>query len=119
MTESKSVALPLGDAPTEPRETSASHPRSGAEDSDNVAGAQPTRGIKIDLGWGLAGSMAEGYNAASYWSGVWRSLVAHLVRDEGVGGSNPLTPTNSIIGLPEPGQDVKKAAYPHTGQPPF
>ena len=25
--------------------------------------------------------------------GVWRSLVAHFVRDEGVGGSNPLTPT--------------------------
>ena len=26
--------------------------------------------------------------------GVWRSLVAHLVRDEGVAGSNPATPTN-------------------------
>lgn len=26
---------------------------------------------------------------------MWRSLVAHFVRDEGVGGSNPLTPTNS------------------------
>ena len=26
--------------------------------------------------------------------GVWRSLVAHVVRDDGVGGSNPLTPTN-------------------------
>ena len=26
-------------------------------------------------------------------SGVWRSLVAHLVRDEGVAGSNPATPT--------------------------
>lgn len=25
--------------------------------------------------------------------GVWRSLVAHVVRDDGVGGSNPLTPT--------------------------
>ena len=25
--------------------------------------------------------------------GVWRSLVAHLVRDEGVAGSNPATPT--------------------------
>ena len=25
---------------------------------------------------------------------MWRSLVAHLVRDEGVGGSNPLTPTS-------------------------
>ena len=27
--------------------------------------------------------------------GDWRSLVAHFVRDEGVGGSNPLSPTNS------------------------
>ena len=27
-------------------------------------------------------------------SGVWRSLVAHLVRDEGVAGSNPATPTS-------------------------
>lgn len=26
--------------------------------------------------------------------GMWRSLVAHFVRDEGVGGSNPLIPTN-------------------------
>ncbi len=25
--------------------------------------------------------------------GEWRSLVAHFVRDEGVGGSNPLSPT--------------------------
>ena len=30
--------------------------------------------------------------------GVWRSLVAHVVRDDGVGGSNPLTPTIFSIG---------------------
>ena len=30
---------------------------------------------------------------------MWRSLVAHLVRDEGVGGSNPLTPTNDLKDL--------------------
>src|ERR1700730_5696036 len=29
--------------------------------------------------------------------GVYRSLVAHLVRDEGAGGSNPLTPTNIFV----------------------
>ena len=30
------------------------------------------------------------------WSvGEWLSLVEHLVRDQGVGGSNPLSPTNS------------------------
>ena len=27
--------------------------------------------------------------------GVWLSLVEHLVRDEGVAGSNPATPTNT------------------------
>src|SRR3954447_3276891 len=26
--------------------------------------------------------------------GVWRSLVAHLLWEQGVGGSNPLAPTN-------------------------
>ena len=26
--------------------------------------------------------------------GVWRSLVAHVVRDDGVAGSNPATPTS-------------------------
>lgn len=30
---------------------------------------------------------------------MWRSLVAHFVRDEGVGGSNPLIPTIQINGL--------------------
>src|ERR1700687_151641 len=28
--------------------------------------------------------------------GEWLSLVEHLVRDQGVGGSNPLSPTNPI-----------------------
>ena len=28
--------------------------------------------------------------------GMWLSLVEHLVRDQGVGGSNPLSPTNFI-----------------------
>jgi hypothetical protein len=27
--------------------------------------------------------------------GAWRSLVAHLLREQGVGGSNPLAPTTS------------------------
>jgi hypothetical protein len=31
--------------------------------------------------------------------GVWLSLVEHLVRDEGVAGSNPATPTNHFNGL--------------------
>ena len=28
--------------------------------------------------------------------GEWLSLVEHLVRDQGVGGSNPLSPTNLV-----------------------
>src|SRR5712671_131445 len=31
--------------------------------------------------------------------GVWLSLVEHLVRDEGVAGSNPATPTNHFKDL--------------------
>src|SRR5579884_2391740 len=30
----------------------------------------------------------------AYTIGEWLSLVEHLVRDQGVGGSNPLSPTN-------------------------
>ena len=31
------------------------------------------------------------------WSvGEWLSLVEHLVRDQGVGGSNPLSPTKYL-----------------------
>ena len=42
---------------------------------------------------GLPQAAAYRYNPASYDIGVWRSPVAHLVRDEGVAGSNPATPT--------------------------
>ena len=31
--------------------------------------------------------------------GEWLSLVEHLVRDQGVGGSNPLSPTNCFQSL--------------------
>jgi hypothetical protein len=34
--------------------------------------------------------------------GEWLSLVEHLVRDQGVGGSNPLSPTNLSRSVPEP-----------------
>ena len=32
--------------------------------------------------------------------GEWLSLVEHLVRDQGVGGSNPLSPTNFSLADP-------------------
>jgi hypothetical protein len=32
-------------------------------------------------------------NRGSHHVGEWLSLVEHLVRDQGVGGSNPLSPT--------------------------
>ena len=33
--------------------------------------------------------------------GEWLSLVEHLVRDQGVGGSNPLSPTNPFRSGPD------------------
>jgi hypothetical protein len=35
--------------------------------------------------------------------GVWRSPVAHLLWEQGVGGSNPLTPTNLSMASGHPG----------------
>ncbi len=35
-----------------------------------------------------------------YHVGEWLSLVEHLVRDQGVGGSNPLSPTNPFFTVP-------------------
>ena len=39
--------------------------------------------------------------AARNLVGEWLSLVEHLVRDQGVGGSNPLSPTISNQQLPK------------------
>jgi hypothetical protein len=36
---------------------------------------------------------------SSFSVGEWLSLVEHLVRDQGVGGSNPLSPTNYLEAL--------------------
>ena len=38
-------------------------------------------------------------NPQRHCVGEWLSLVEHLVRDQGVGGSNPLSPTNTFNGL--------------------
>ena len=37
------------------------------------------------------------YSGPSGDRGVWRSLVAHLLWEQGAGGSNPLTPTISAV----------------------
>jgi hypothetical protein len=39
-----------------------------------------------DQAWACSGSVRTVF-------GEWLSLVEHLVRDQGVGGSNPLSPT--------------------------
>jgi hypothetical protein len=46
--------------------------------------------------------------------GVWRSLVAHFLREEEVGGSNPLTPTMKCYQM----QDRWRSAQ-QQGRPPY
>src|SRR6185503_15392257 len=41
-----------------------------------------------------ADTLDDGLRAVSGYPGLWRSPVAHLVRIEGVRGSNPLSSTN-------------------------
>ena len=41
--------------------------------------------------------------------GVWLSLVEHCVRDAGVAGSNPATPTKSVSGVLPAFPDTCKA----------
>src|SRR6266481_2070287 len=42
--------------------------------------------------------------------GVWLSLVEHLVRDEGVAGSNPATPTNFRVLRRATPKDIPKTS---------
>jgi hypothetical protein len=41
----------------------------------------------------------EVFNSDLPFVGAWRSLVAHLLWEQGVGGSNPLAPTNEFTHL--------------------
>jgi hypothetical protein len=43
-----------------------------------------------------SGSLKFFYLFISY-VGAWRSLVAHLLWEQGVGGSNPLAPTSFMM----------------------
>ena len=45
--------------------------------------------------------------------GEWLSLVEHLVRDQGVGGSNPLSPTIIINNLQTREPDTLVLAQMH------
>src|SRR5580692_6228143 len=65
-------------------------------------GAHISRAMLYSYGCGGALSAPETLFASRAASmdfaadvGEWLSLVEHLVRDQGVGGSNPLSPTNS------------------------
>ena len=65
----------------------------------------------VSLGFWECGSRNPMYNRKQIVSllratershgGEWLSLVEHLVRDQGVGGSNPLSPTILIKRLPD------------------
>ena len=45
---------------------------------------------------GDAGVSGDGKSEACKIIGAWRSLEAHLLWEQGVGGSNPLAPTSNI-----------------------
>ena len=48
--------------------------------------------------------------------GMWLSLVEHLVRDQGVAGSNPVIPTIDFNGLRLPGPHPFFYAAPDAGR---
>ena len=50
-------------------------------------------GTPLNLKTSAIAAKSSGYNLNLV--GVWRSLVAHLVWDQGVQGSNPCTPTKN------------------------
>ncbi len=54
---------------------------------------------------GLGGT-ETGCCKVATWDGAWRSLVAHLLWEQRVGGSNPSAPTNRF-----PGESINRAAH--------
>src|SRR5579863_10148630 len=65
------------------------------------------------MGWGTS-FWDKRFRAAVHWRfGAWLSLVERLVRDQEVGGSNPLAPTNSFNNLQGLGdQTTHPTAHP-------
>ena len=45
------------------------------------------------------------------WFGAWRSLVAHLLWEQRVAGSNPAAPTNFLNGLEGMGADDSESGF--------
>ena len=72
-------------------------------DKQNVA-ARPN--VIIQLQTAILAASAASQPRTFCTVGEWLSLVEHLVRDQGVGGSNPLSPTNLFLG-------VAILPYPH------
>ena len=68
--------------------------RSFAELSDTEKAAVSHRGHALRAARRL---LCECYTAQPV-ARVWRSLVAHLLWEQGAGGSNPLTPTSASKG---------------------
>src|SRR5882724_10372602 len=67
-----------------------------AAEGARPSGAKATTGVLYFLAESNAGASAFGWRGSASVDlvGAWLSLVEHLVRDQGVGGSNPLAPTN-------------------------
>src|SRR5690349_5347390 len=77
------------------------------EDSGNPESAErsrPSVGCYTFIGITCLGPCVPSAHVVSMIASVdlvgeWLSLVEHLVRDQGVGGSNPLSPTNFFKNL--------------------
>ncbi len=72
-------------------------PMAGPWDSPKLVTAKRVPKVLPDILLSILSAMlkkAPNFAVQLQHGGVWRSLVAHLVWDQGVQGSNPCTPTN-------------------------
>lgn len=108
MTVPKTGVLPLHHSPAGPASAALSC-GGGGQIGQTVFGCNTPiqdnfRRLRRRSKWTLAASETHGYKPRPHFGatpcgpaptvGVWLSLVEHCVRDAGVGGSNPLTPTS-------------------------
>ena len=92
MAASKAAALPLGDAPTKSKKQATSPERDGGNIEISLRTCND--GYCAFLSWLEVGIIRDYNGCHSSSGGVWRSLVAHLLREQGVVSSNLATPTN-------------------------